>query len=101
MAFILMDSDADGRVSAGEVQAMLQRLGIHLREEIVVNLVRQASQSGAQHVRDICPSSREFQFVKERVDKLKLRLKEIRFTSAPTMFEKRERKKIHWTFFYN
>lgn len=41
-----MDSDGDGRVTATEVQSMLQRLGIHLREEIVVNLVRQASQSG-------------------------------------------------------
>lgn len=45
-AFILMDSDGDGRVTAAEVQSMLQRLGIHLREEVVVNLVRQASQSG-------------------------------------------------------
>lgn len=50
MAFILMDSDGDGRVTAGEVQAMLQRLGIHLKEDIVINLVRQASQSGS-HVR--------------------------------------------------
>jgi len=46
MAFILMDSDNDGRVTALEIQNMLSSLGIILREEIVVNLVRQASQSG-------------------------------------------------------
>ena len=45
-AFILMDSDEDGRVSALEIQNMLSSLGIVLREEIVVDLVRQASQSG-------------------------------------------------------
>jgi len=47
MAFILMDSDNDGRVTALEIQNMLSSLGIILREEIVVNLVRQASQSGS------------------------------------------------------
>ena len=46
MAFILMDSDNDGRVTAMEIQNMLSSLGIVLREEAVVNLVRQASQSG-------------------------------------------------------
>lgn len=45
-AFILMDSDRDGRVTAVEIQSMLQQLGICLREDIVLNLVRQASQSG-------------------------------------------------------
>ena len=45
-AFILMDSDNDGRVTALEIQNMLSSLGIVLREEVVVNLVRQASQSG-------------------------------------------------------
>lgn len=45
-AFILMDSDRDGRITALEVQSMLQQLGINLREDIVLNLVRQASQSG-------------------------------------------------------
>nr|SVE75004.1 EOG090X02HV [Daphnia dolichocephala] len=45
-AFILMDSDRDGRITAFEVQSMLQQLGIHLREEVVLDLVRQASQSG-------------------------------------------------------
>jgi len=47
MAFILMDSDNDGRVTAMEIQNMLSSLGIVLREEVVVNLVRQASQSGS------------------------------------------------------
>ena len=46
MAFILMDSDQDGRVTASEIQTMLSQLGIVLPEEIVLNLVRQASQSG-------------------------------------------------------
>lgn len=41
-----MDSDRDGRVTAVEIQSMLQQLGISLREDIVLNLVRQASQSG-------------------------------------------------------
>lgn len=45
-AFILMDSDRDGRVTAVEIQAMLEQLGISLREDIVMDLVRQASQSG-------------------------------------------------------
>ena len=47
-AFILMDSDGDGRVTAVEVQTMLERLGIILREDIVFNLVRAASQTGKQ-----------------------------------------------------
>lgn len=42
-----MDSDRDGRITALEVQSMLQQLGINLREDIVLNLVRQASQSGS------------------------------------------------------
>ena len=41
-----MDSDRDGRVTAAEVQTMLERLGINLREDIVFNLVRSASQTG-------------------------------------------------------
>lgn len=41
-----MDQDRDGRITALEVQSMLQQLGINLREDIVLNLVRQASQSG-------------------------------------------------------
>ena len=45
-AFVLMDQDRDGRITALEVQSMLQQLGINLREDIVLNLVRQASQSG-------------------------------------------------------
>ena len=43
-----MDSDGDGRVTAVEVQTMLERLGIILREDIVFNLVRAASQTGKQ-----------------------------------------------------
>ena len=46
MAFILMDSDNDGRVTCLDIQSMLNRLGIHLSEEVVFNLVRQASHSG-------------------------------------------------------
>ena len=45
-AFVLMDQDRNGRITALEVQSMLQQLGINLREDIVLNLVRQASQSG-------------------------------------------------------
>ena len=41
-----MDSDRDGRVTAAEVQTMLERLGINFREDIVFNLVRSASQTG-------------------------------------------------------
>lgn len=46
-AFILMDSDRDGRVAIHEVQSMLERLGISLREDVVHDLMREASHSGS------------------------------------------------------
>ncbi len=52
-AFILMDSDRDGRVTAVEIQNMLLNLGISLREDIVLNLVRQASQSGKTRIFEV------------------------------------------------
>lgn len=42
-----MDSDRDGRVAVHEVQSMLERLGICLREDVVDELVREASHSGS------------------------------------------------------
>merc|ERR1712137_13767 len=45
-AVVLLDSDNDGRVTSLDVQSMLRRLGVHLPDSIVHNLVRQASRSG-------------------------------------------------------
>ena len=66
-----MDSDRDGRVAVHEVQSMLERLGICLREDVVHDLVRQASQSGITIARfsvvSLKDSMRSSAAIKQRV----------------------------------
>ncbi|KAF4531407.1 hypothetical protein B566_EDAN009649 [Ephemera danica] len=49
-AFDLLDRDRDGRVTAGELQHMLENLGIPVRAEMTAQLLAQASRSGASLV---------------------------------------------------
>ncbi|XP_073843086.1 ecdysone-induced protein 63F 1 isoform X3 [Musca autumnalis] len=45
-AFDLLDRNRDGRVTANELQFMLKNLGINVRDEIINDLIREASHSG-------------------------------------------------------
>ncbi|GFG36241.1 hypothetical protein Cfor_10680, partial [Coptotermes formosanus] len=45
-AFGLLDRNRDGRVTASELQFMLQNLGIQVRDELINELVNEASHSG-------------------------------------------------------
>jgi calmodulin len=45
-AFGLLDRNRDGRVTAGELQFMLQNLGIQVRDELINDLINEASHSG-------------------------------------------------------
>ncbi|XP_037934697.1 calcium-binding protein E63-1 isoform X1 [Teleopsis dalmanni] len=45
-AFDLLDRNRDGRVTASELQFMLKNLGINVRDEIIHDLIREASHSG-------------------------------------------------------
>ncbi|XP_012157256.1 calcium-binding protein E63-1 isoform X2 [Ceratitis capitata] len=45
-AFDLLDRNRDGRVTANELQFMLKNLGINVRDEIIHDLIREASHSG-------------------------------------------------------
>lgn len=45
-AFDLLDRNRDGRVTASELQFMLKNLGINVRDEIIQDLIREASHSG-------------------------------------------------------
>ncbi|XP_044731802.1 calcium-binding protein E63-1 isoform X2 [Chrysoperla carnea] len=45
-AFGLLDRNCDGRVTASELQFMLQNLGIHIRDEVIDELIKEASNSG-------------------------------------------------------
>ena len=45
-AFDLLDRNRDGRVTTSELQFMLRKLGIELRDEIVQQLLKSASPSG-------------------------------------------------------
>ncbi|XP_032598348.1 calcium-binding protein E63-1 isoform X4 [Drosophila grimshawi] len=45
-AFDLLDRNRDGRVTANELQFMLKNLGIDVRDEIIHDLIREASHSG-------------------------------------------------------
>jgi calmodulin len=45
-AFGLLDRNRDGRVTAGELQFMLQNLGIQVRDELINELINEASHSG-------------------------------------------------------
>jgi hypothetical protein len=45
-AFGLLDRNRDGRVTASELQFMLQNLGIQVRDELINDLINEASHSG-------------------------------------------------------
>lgn len=45
-AFNLVDRNRDGRVTVNELQFMLKKLGIHVKDEIINELVKEASHSG-------------------------------------------------------
>nr|CAD7425693.1 unnamed protein product [Timema monikensis] len=46
-AFGLLDRNRDGHVTASELQFMLQNMGIQLRDELVHDLINEASESGS------------------------------------------------------
>ncbi|XP_026463249.1 calcium-binding protein E63-1-like isoform X2 [Ctenocephalides felis] len=46
-AFGLLDRNQDGHVTASELQFMLRNLGIHVRDELIQDLMKDASQSGS------------------------------------------------------
>lgn len=46
IAFDLLDRNQDGRVTAGELQFMLKNLGIVVRDELIDDLIKEASQGG-------------------------------------------------------
>lgn len=45
-AFDLLDRDQDGHVTATELQFMLRNLGIHVRDELIDDLMKEASRTG-------------------------------------------------------
>lgn len=45
-AFDLLDRNRDGRVTANELQFMLKNLGINVRDELIDDLIKEASHSG-------------------------------------------------------
>lgn len=45
-AFDLLDRNQDGRVTASELQFMLKNLGITVRDEVIDDLIKEASQNG-------------------------------------------------------
>uniref|UniRef100_A0A182PB54 EF-hand domain-containing protein n=1 Tax=Anopheles epiroticus TaxID=199890 RepID=A0A182PB54_9DIPT len=47
-AFDLLDRDQDGHVTPEELQFMLRNLGIHVRDELIDDLLREASRTGQQ-----------------------------------------------------
>lgn len=46
IAFDLLDRNQDGRVTAGELQFMLKNLGIIVRDELIDDLIKEASHGG-------------------------------------------------------
>ncbi|XP_062541244.1 calcium-binding protein E63-1 isoform X4 [Armigeres subalbatus] len=46
-AFDLLDRDQDGHVTPEELQFMLRNLGIHVRDELIDDLLREASRTGS------------------------------------------------------
>ncbi|XP_046808426.1 calcium-binding protein E63-1 [Lucilia cuprina] len=52
-AFDLLDRNRDGRVTANELQFMLKNLGINVRDEIINDLIREASHSGLEKKNDL------------------------------------------------
>lgn len=49
-AFDLLDRNQDGRVTANELQFMLRNLGIHVRDELIVDLITEASPTGELYI---------------------------------------------------
>lgn len=45
-AFDLLDRNQDGRVEANELQFMLKNLGIFVRDELIDDLIKEASHGG-------------------------------------------------------
>lgn len=45
-AFDLLDRNQDGRVTASELQFMLKNLGIIVRDELIDDLIKEASHGG-------------------------------------------------------
>uniref|UniRef100_A0A336MPM2 CSON004879 protein n=1 Tax=Culicoides sonorensis TaxID=179676 RepID=A0A336MPM2_CULSO len=45
-AFDLLDRDQDGHVTPNELQFMLRNLGIHIKDELVDDLMKEASKTG-------------------------------------------------------
>jgi len=45
-AFDLLDRDQDGHVTPNELQFMLRNLGIHIKDELVDDLMKEASRTG-------------------------------------------------------
>ncbi|KAL5283477.1 hypothetical protein ACFFRR_006010 [Megaselia abdita] len=45
-AFDLLDTNRDGRIEANELQFMLKKLGIDLRDELIEDLMKEASHTG-------------------------------------------------------
>jgi len=52
-AFDLLDRNRDGRVTANELQFMLKNLGINVSDELIHDLIREASHSGKCHSKDL------------------------------------------------
>lgn len=48
-AFDLLDRNQDGRVEANELQFMLKNLGIFVRDELIDDLIKEASHGGMYH----------------------------------------------------
>uniref|UniRef100_A0A182WAN5 EF-hand domain-containing protein n=1 Tax=Anopheles minimus TaxID=112268 RepID=A0A182WAN5_9DIPT len=49
-AFDLLDRDQDGHVTPEELQFMLRNLGIHVRDELIDDLLREASRTGNNNI---------------------------------------------------
>lgn len=47
-AFDLLDRNQDGRVTANELQFMLKNFGIIVRDELIDDLIKEASHGGMQ-----------------------------------------------------
>lgn len=45
-AFDLLDRNQDGLVTANELQFMLTNMGINVRDELIDEIIKQASQNG-------------------------------------------------------
>lgn len=46
IAFDLLDRNQDGKITSNELQFMLKNLGINVRDELIDDLIKEASHSG-------------------------------------------------------